>query len=564
MDFTNPTPADTSIKSNKNNMSNNKSEISNGGSSANGNFNNNNQISSTSNFSPNITDSNNNDKVLKDLKSSKNCNINSNHSYSYYNFNNLFMNNSRSANINSSNSSNIHICQSTNKLPNINQFIITPPNNKSFFGNASFTRNANNNSIEQSSSPSSSISSNKYNFSERHFNSNNTHNYPNFNINKEFINNYNKSNFNANNEYYNSFNRNSIECHTNKVSQSFLKDTESKTKEDFPINGINQDLNSKENLFSNGIKEERHAIYSNNNKDSKEINIRIKSIDISDNPIVNENASINVDSKNTNNKENSTSSCESENESDNINNSNNEIISDNFLASNENSDIHSENFSDEEKDNQNVEYGYLLYVFHGNHNPNENYVFRNICMRYGLQSWDEMKTYLPWRTRADLRLTLMKMIKKQAIGEYNRIRADPEKINIDNFDLFTGEYQLKGGMWVNQKWNKDSSEKADVRKTNKTKYNLTTDEALDVNIPNLMNVNFIHRRMQTRKRNLLLYNAALYAEKEKRSGEKHVSRSFEGINYIPHYFAKSKSMKIKLKFSRDLSKVVFDVPNFND
>jgi hypothetical protein len=41
------------------------------------------------------------------------------------------------------------------------------------------------------------------------------------------------------------------------------------------------------------------------------------------------------------------------------------------------------------------EKGFLVYFFTGEQDPSEIVVFRKICLKYGLQAWDEMEPYLP-------------------------------------------------------------------------------------------------------------------------------------------------------------------------
>jgi hypothetical protein len=62
-------------------------------------------------------------------------------------------------------------------------------------------------------------------------------------------------------------------------------------------------------------------------------------------------------------------------------------------------------------------------------------------MRHGLQAWDVMHHYLPWRSRTDLRATLCRTVHKQAIGEYMDLNADPMKIRQDNELLMAKQTQ---------------------------------------------------------------------------------------------------------------------------
>ena len=107
--------------------------------------------------------------------------------------------------------------------------------------------------------------------------------------------------------------------------------------------------------------------------------------------------------------------------------------------------------------------GQLVYLFNHPEDPAELAVLRLICMKWGLQSWDNMLIYLPWRTRASLRTTLCRILKKQALSEYGGIKADPFKIQEDNSFLREGdsnsEYKMKAGMLVNLRWNRSKEDR---------------------------------------------------------------------------------------------------------
>lgn len=209
--------------------------------------------------------------------------------------------------------------------------------------------------------------------------------------------------------------------------------------------------------------------------------------------------------------------------------------------------------------------GILVYIYTGQHNTNENFTFRQLCKHYGLTAWDELNSYLPWRSRSDLRLTLMKMIKKQAISEYSGIRADPTKIGADNTDLNDENYKLKGGLWVNKKWDKSPEEKREIKLKNKDKYHIDIIEALDVDVPLILSHDYLIERVQGRKANLILFNAALSNEYLKRTGEKlPCAAGLSQLKVMTNKVCKVHKPKIVLKASNDISKYVFDVPEFKD
>lgn len=162
--------------------------------------------------------------------------------------------------------------------------------------------------------------------------------------------------------------------------------------------------------------------------------------------------------------------------------------------------------------------GYLAYVFTGDQSPGEIAVFRKICMKYGLQAWDDMVAYMPWRSRAAFRTTLCHIIRKQALSEYEGIRADPFQIQQDNplEDDGSGDYRIKGGMLINQKWERTSSEWDEMRKKNTAKYELPQSVSDTIEIPIIMSVEYMKQMCFNRKQSLLLKRAALRQEAMKR------------------------------------------------
>ena len=162
--------------------------------------------------------------------------------------------------------------------------------------------------------------------------------------------------------------------------------------------------------------------------------------------------------------------------------------------------------------------GYLTYLFTGDQNPAEIVVFRKICMKYGLQAWDEMAKYIPWRNRAAFRTTLCHIIRKQALSEYDGIRADPFRIQKDNplDDSNNEDYIVKGGMRINQKWDRSASEWDDLRKENTKKYGISEEDADQIEIPIIMSVEYMRQMGNNRKQSLLLKRAALRYEAQRR------------------------------------------------
>lgn len=201
------------------------------------------------------------------------------------------------------------------------------------------------------------------------------------------------------------------------------------------------------------------------------------------------------------------------------------------------------------------EKGYLMHIFRGQNNPSELACFRKICMKHGMQAWEEMHSYLPWRSRSDLRTTLCRMIRKNAVSEYANIRADPIRIQEDNDKLHTklkeGELALKGGFFVNQKWDKSEQERKEEVQSNMEKYNIPEEEAERIEIPPVMQVEYLQKCVEKRRISLLLYRAACIASKALKTGIDHPDLMLEGLAVLPASQAHIRMPRTTLKYTRD-------------
>ena len=164
--------------------------------------------------------------------------------------------------------------------------------------------------------------------------------------------------------------------------------------------------------------------------------------------------------------------------------------------------------------------GQLVYLFNHPEDPAELAIFRLICMKYGLQAWNQMLIYLPWRTRASLRTTLCRILKKQALSEYGGIRADPFQIQKDNDILREGEanngYKMKAGMLVNLKWNRSREDLARIQEENARKYEIPEEKAEKIEIPIIISLEFMRQQLEHRRNSVLLYRAAILSEMRNR------------------------------------------------
>lgn len=165
--------------------------------------------------------------------------------------------------------------------------------------------------------------------------------------------------------------------------------------------------------------------------------------------------------------------------------------------------------------------GQLVYLFNHPEDPAELAVLRKICMKFGLQSWDCMLKYLPWRTRASLRTTLCRILKKQALSDYGGIRADPFQIQKDNSILREGdsnsEYKMKAGMLVNLRWNRSREDRDKIQEINKRKYEISEQEASKIEIPIIISLEFMRQQLEHRRSSLILYRAAIINEMKNRN-----------------------------------------------
>lgn len=182
--------------------------------------------------------------------------------------------------------------------------------------------------------------------------------------------------------------------------------------------------------------------------------------------------------------------------------------------------------------------GQLVYIFNKTEDQSEFVVLKKICMKYGLQAWDEMLKYLPWRTRASLRTTLCRMLKKQALSEYGGIRADPFQISSDNSSILregqtNQEYKMKAGMLVNLKWNRSKDDINRIKEENIAKYEISEEEADKIEIPIIISLEFMRQQLEHRRNSLLLYRAALLNEMRNRKMDVGDDLQIQELHIIP-------------------------------
>lgn len=165
------------------------------------------------------------------------------------------------------------------------------------------------------------------------------------------------------------------------------------------------------------------------------------------------------------------------------------------------------------------ELGTLAYITVGKHSEIETDVWRKVCMKHGVNNFSAMNYYLPWKEPQKFRLKLIKYTRKQAIGEYEGIRADPLNFQKENDDIIkqmqsnnNGSVLLKNGIIVNQIWDRSNEEIRDIRSKNEAKYGIPDYVADTITIPKILPIQYIRQNMIRRRQALLLYRAGILSE----------------------------------------------------
>ena len=206
--------------------------------------------------------------------------------------------------------------------------------------------------------------------------------------------------------------------------------------------------------------------------------------------------------------------------------------------------------------------GYLVHLFRGNNNPDETEVLRKLCMRFSLQSWNEMHTYLPWRSHAELRSILCHVIQKQALSEYSNIRADPFQISADNaqikFSTDGDTYRIKAGLLINQEWDRTAEQRKQIQEENTQKYDIDADDAYNVEIPAIMSIEYLQTQALKRRQGLKLYRAALLYEKARRKGKFPEDLGLKSMKFFPDANLRSGKGFYPCEFSHDIESYIDD------
>lgn len=166
--------------------------------------------------------------------------------------------------------------------------------------------------------------------------------------------------------------------------------------------------------------------------------------------------------------------------------------------------------------------GTLVYIFRGDSDKSESVVFSKLCQKYGLQCWDMMIRYLPWRNRANLRTILCRILMKQALSEYEGVRADPFIIGADNKIECENNpnFKFKAGCFVNQKWDRTPDDWNRLKRQNQEKYNISQSASDAIEVPTIISIDHMLHLIANRRQTLIFKRAAIRYEKAKRKAAK--------------------------------------------
>lgn len=209
-----------------------------------------------------------------------------------------------------------------------------------------------------------------------------------------------------------------------------------------------------------------------------------------------------------------------------------------------------------------IQKGFLIHLFRGDDNEAEFMTLRRACMRYGIQAWDIMHSFLPWKSRAELRSTLCKIIGKQAISEFKDIHADPfviaREIEKEFQNAPDGQYIKKGGVIVNQKFGVTDEERAEILENNRRKFDMKSEDSVNVNVPTIMKIGFLQEKALRRRVAQIIFRAALVTERARRRGEKPQNLHLDEISIVSGKDVRHHRHSTELTYTRDTEDVLLD------
>jgi hypothetical protein len=164
-----------------------------------------------------------------------------------------------------------------------------------------------------------------------------------------------------------------------------------------------------------------------------------------------------------------------------------------------------------------------------------------------------LRHYLSWRLRPDFR----------AIAPPKELPPDLIQIRRDNERLIAmaghDGFKVHGGVLVNQRWNESPGGVAQARARNVAKYDIPDEEALGVQVPTAMPVEYLQELMRKRRTSAKLLRAALLAEKAKKAGEKPPELGLDKQSVPQGRDAVVLIVHMPLKYGRNTDRYIFDI-----
>lgn len=156
--------------------------------------------------------------------------------------------------------------------------------------------------------------------------------------------------------------------------------------------------------------------------------------------------------------------------------------------------------------------GYLVHMYVGVSDAAERRLLRLVCMKYGITNWAALENFFLRKTRCSLRALLISVLRKQALAEYHGVKADIEEIRRHNIGLVhdrSGDYVMKKGILVNQRWEKSEEEFRQMRKKNQEMFGISEEAADEIEIMPHISIDHIRYLHERHCDSLLVYRAAL-------------------------------------------------------
>lgn len=206
--------------------------------------------------------------------------------------------------------------------------------------------------------------------------------------------------------------------------------------------------------------------------------------------------------------------------------------------------------------------GVLVTIYNDKMMKIEEEVFRLICMKYGPQ-WSLLNLIMPWRSKANWRSTWIHITKQQAISEWCGVRGDPYKLGeifrpmchkgFEN-DKFIYKKRL-----VNKNEMISKEERDSTKEQNMSDYGLSDEEASRINVPLILNANYLTDSSKMNKIILTLKLQQAKVELAKRKEIERPSTSFKILQVGKGNVMKLGKRKTIMNFTDDTSDFLFEL-----